>query len=164
MADKTTFGPEEWAGILTTAGAVSMYIITASPAVGDSMKESFALAKNLADPKQKENAGGLLKAVLSEFTDSSSAKAAQPKYEGAKDMAGLRTMILEDITKNVAVIDAKAEANEGLDFKMWLYKVANDTAEAAKEGDFMGIGGVKVNQAEKDALSQLATVLGVQAV
>jgi hypothetical protein len=164
MTDKTTFSPEEWAGILTTAGAVSMYIITASPAVGDSMKESFALAKNLADPKQKENAGGLLKAVLSEFTDSSSAKAAQPKYEGAKDMAGLRTMILEDITKNVAVIDAKAEANEGLDFKMWLYKVANDTAEAAKEGDFMGIGGEKVNQAERDALSQLATVLGVQAV
>jgi hypothetical protein len=42
--------------------------------------------------------------------------------------------------------------------------VANDTAEAAKEGDFMGIGGEKVNQAERDALSQLATVLGVQAV
>jgi hypothetical protein len=84
--------------------------------------------------------------------------------DGAKDMAGLRTMLMENITKNVAVIDAKAEANEAKDFKMWLYKVANDTAEAAKEGDFMGIGGEKVNQAERDALSQLATVLGVQAV
>jgi hypothetical protein len=164
MTDKATFTPEEWAGILQTTGAVSMYIITASPAVGDSMKESFALAKNLADPKQKESAGGLLKAVLSEFTDASSAKAAQPKYEGAKDMPGLRAMILDDVTKNVAVIDAKAEANEALDFKMWLYKVAKETAEAAKEGDFMGIGGEKVNQAERDALSQLATVLGVQAV
>jgi hypothetical protein len=102
--------------------------------------------------------------VLDEFTDSSSAKAAQPKYEGAKDMPALRAMILEDVTKQVALVDAKAEANEAKDFKMWLYKVANDTAEAAKEGDFMGIGGVKVNQAEKDALAQLATVMAVQAV
>ncbi len=102
------------------------------------------------------SAAGLLKAVLDEFTDSSSAKASQPKYEGAKDLPGLRTMILEDITKQTAVVDAKAEANEAKDFKMWLYKVANDTAEAAKEGDFMGIGGVKVNQAEKDALAQRA--------
>jgi hypothetical protein len=164
MTDKTSFSAEEWAGLLQTAGAVSMYIITASPAVGDSMKESFALAQNLSDPKAKESAGGLLKAVLDEFKDPSSAKAAQPNVDGAKDMAGLRTMIMENITKNVALIDAKAEANEAKDFKMWLYKVANDTAQAAKEGDFMGIGGEKVNQAEKDALTQLATVLGVQAV
>ncbi|MCW5569348.1 MAG: hypothetical protein KIS84_14105 [Dokdonella sp.] len=163
MTDKTAFTPEEWAGIKTLPGAVSMYIITASPAIGDAMKESMALAKNLADPAQKASAAGLLKAVLDEFTDSSSAKASQPKYEGAKDMPGLRAMILDDITKKTALVDAKAEANEAKDFKMWLYKVANDTAEAAKEGDFMGIGGVKVNQAEKDALAQLATVMGVQA-
>jgi hypothetical protein len=164
MTDKTAFSPEEWAGLLQTAGAVSMYIVTASPAVGDSMKESFALAQNLSDPKAKESAAGLLKAVLDEFKDPSSARAAQPKTDGVKDMAGLRTLLLENIAKNVAVIDAKAEANEAKDFKMWLYKVAKDTAEAAKEGDFMGIGGEKVNQAEKDALSQLATTLGVQAV
>ena len=163
MTDKTAFSPEEWAAIKTLPGAVSMYIITASPAIGDAMKESLALAKNLSDPAQKASAGGLLKAVLDEFTDSSSAKAAQPKYEGAKDLPGLRAMILEDVTKQTALVDAKAEANEAKDFKMWLYKVANDTAEAAKEGDFMGIGGVKVNQAEKDALAQLATVMGVQA-
>ncbi|MFO7632566.1 MAG: hypothetical protein R6W76_08510 [Caldilinea sp.] len=40
--------------------------------------------------------------------------------------------------------------------------VAVATAEAAKEGDFMGIGGVRVNEAEKAALQQLAEILGVQ--
>jgi hypothetical protein len=164
MTDKTAFSAEEWTGLLQTAGAVSMYIVTASPAVGDSMKESFALAHNLSDPKAKESAAGLLKAVLDEFKDPSSARAAQPNLDGAKDMAGLRTMILENVTKNIAVVDAKADVGEAKDFKMWLYKVAKDTAEAAKEGDFMGMGGEKVNQAERDALSQLATVLGVQAV
>ena len=164
MTDKTSFSAEEWAGILQLPGAVSMYIITASPAIGDSVKETYALAQNLADPKQKENASGLLKAVLDEFKDAGSARQAQPKTDGAQDMAGLRAMMLDNIRKNVAVVDQKAEANEAIDFKMWLYKVANDTAQAAKEGDFLGIGGEKVNQAERDALTELGTVFGVHQV
>lgn len=164
MTDKTSFSTEEWAGVLQLPGAVSMYIITASPAIGDSVKETFALAQNLSDPKQKESAGGLLKAVLDEFTDAGNARQAQPKLDGAQDMAALRTMLLDNVRKNVAVVDQKAEANEAIDFKMWLYKVANETAQAAKEGDFLGIGGEKVNKAESDALTELATVFGVQQV
>ena len=164
MTDKTSFSSEEWASVLQLPGAVSMYIITASPAIGDSIKETYALAQNLADPKQKENAGGLLKAVLDEFTDASSARQAQPKLDSAQDMAALRSALLDTIRKAVAVVDQKAEANEALDFKMWLFKVANETAQAAKEGDFLGIGGEKVNQAERDALTELGTVFGVQQV
>jgi hypothetical protein len=164
MTDKTSFSSEEWAGVLQLPGAVSMYIITASPAIGDSIKETFALAQNLADPAQKENAGGLLKAVLEEFKDAGNARQAQPKVEGAQDMAALRSTLLDNIRQNVAVVDQKAEANEAIDFKMWLYKVANETAQAAKEGDFLGIGGEKVNQAESDALTELGTVLQVQQV
>ncbi len=163
MTDKTSFSAEEWVKLLQLPGAVSMYIITASPALGDTPKESFALAQNLSDPAQKQSAGGLLKAVLDEFSDAESAKQAQPKMDGAKDMAELRKMLLDEIGKGAVLADQKAEANEALDFKMWLYKVANDTANAAKEGDFLGIGGEKVNQAERDALSELATLLGVQA-
>lgn len=164
MTDKTSFSSEEWASVLQLPGAVSMYIITASPAIGDSIKETYALAQNLADPKQKENAGGLLKAVLDEFKDASSARQAQPKLDSAQDMAALRAALLDTIRKAVAVVDQKAEANEALDFKMWLFKVANETAQAAKEGDFLGIGGEKVNQAERDALTELGTVFGVQQV
>ena len=164
MTDKTSFSTEEWAGVLQLPGAVSMYIITASPAIGDSVKETFALAQNLADPAQKENAGGLLKAILEEFKDASSARQAQPKLDGAQDMAGLRTLILDGIRKSVTVVEQKSEANEAADFKMWLYKVANDTAQSAKEGDFLGIGGQKVNEAETAALTELGTVLQVHQV
>ena len=164
MTDKTSFSAEEWASVLQLPGAVAMYIITASPAIGDSIKETYALAQNLADPAQKENAGGLLKAVLDEFKDAGSARQAQPKFEATQDMATLRTTILDTIRKDVALIDQKTEANEANEFKMWLYKVADDTANAAKEGDFLGFGGQKVNQAETDALTELGTVFGVHQV
>ena len=71
---------------------------------------------------------------------------------------------LDNVRKTGDVVDQKDEANEAIDFKMWLYKVANETAQAAKEGDFLGIGGEKVNKAESDALTELATVFGVQQV
>lgn len=164
MTDKTSFSSEEWAGVLQLPGAVAMYIITASPAIGDSIKETYALAQNLADPAQKESASGLLKSVLDEFKDADSARQAQPKFEATQDMTALRTAILDAIRKEVALVDQKAEANEAIDFKMWLYKVANDTAQAAKEGDFLGFGGEKVNQAETDALTELGTVFGVHQV
>lgn len=164
MTDKTSFSSEEWASVLQLPGAAAMYIITASPAIGDSMKETFALAQNLADPAQKETAAGLLKAVLDEFKDAGSARQAQPKFEATQDMTALRAAMLDAIRKSVALVDQKAEANEAIDFKMWLYKVANDTAQAAKEGDFLGIGGEKVNQAERDALTELGTVFQVHQV
>lgn len=162
MADKSSFTPEEWSSLLQLPGVASMYIITASPAIGDSFKETMVLAKQIADPKLKESSTGLLKSVLAEFTDSSSAKQVQPQLGDNKDMASARATLLEKLRTGVALADAKA-GDEAAEFKQWLYKIAVETAEAAKEGDFMGIGGEKVNQAERDALKQMADILGVQA-
>jgi hypothetical protein len=47
--------------------------------------------------------------------------------------------------------------------KQLIYHTALASADAAKEGDFMGIGGVRVNDAEKAALSELASILNVPA-
>jgi hypothetical protein len=53
-----------------------------------------------------------------------------------------------------------AEADE---FKQWLMTIANRTAEAAKEGGFLGIGGTQVSEKEKTELAALASALGVSA-
>jgi hypothetical protein len=47
--------------------------------------------------------------------------------------------------------------------KRWLLGTAQQAAEAAREGGFLGIGGVKVSDAEKAALAEVAQVLGVKA-
>jgi hypothetical protein len=162
MTDKTNFTSEEWMSLTTAPVAASMLITMASPALGDAMKESMVVAKALGDKEAKANATGLLGAVLGHFTDMNSVKAAQPKLT-AKDPAGAKAELLTALTNVAALVDAKSTPEEAQQFKGWLYKIANDTAEAAKEGDFMGIGGEKVNQAERDALKDIAGVLGVTA-
>lgn len=160
MTDKTNFTPEEWVSLTAAPVAASMLITMASPALGDAMKESMVVAKALGDPAAKQGATGLLGAVLANFTDMNSVKAASPKLT-AKDTASAKAELLEAIKHTAAIVDGKSTPEEAQQYKNWLYKIANDTAEAAKEGDFMGIGGEKVNQAERDALAEIAGALGV---
>ena len=56
---------------------------------------------------------------------------------------------------------AKAAPEEVTAYKEWLYQFGVRQANAAKEGGFLGIGAVRVNEAEKNALAELAGVLGV---
>ncbi len=61
---------------------------------------------------------------------------------------------------NIVAQKSPAEVDE---FKQWLMTIANRTAEAAKEGGFLGIGGTKVSDKEKTELATLASALGVSA-
>ena len=48
-------------------------------------------------------------------------------------------------------------------YKAWLLQIANNVAEASKEGGFLGFGGVDVSDAEKATLTEIAAALGTRA-
>jgi hypothetical protein len=47
--------------------------------------------------------------------------------------------------------------------KAWFMQIAHKTAEAAKEGTFLGFGGSRVSTGETAGLNDLATALGTSA-
>ena len=47
-------------------------------------------------------------------------------------------------------------------YREWLYQVGVRQANASKEGGFLGIGAVRVSEAEQNALAELAHTLGVE--
>ena len=57
---KNDFTPEEWRTVVGLPVAVSMVISLASPAMGDMLKESLALASKVAEIAKDPNATGLL--------------------------------------------------------------------------------------------------------
>ena len=69
---------------------------------------------------------------------------------------------LEILRQASAVLDAKAPEDAPA-FKAWLNGVAAKVAEAAAEGGFLGFGGVKVSEAEKATLADIARALGTTA-
>ena len=158
---KHDFSAEEWQGVVALPVEVSVYISLASPAMGDMFKESMALANMVAAVANDPNATGLLAEIGAEYKDKETLKKAQP-YLDKSSVEAANAKLLESVRAKVATLDATAGA-EARPVKEWLYRVAVATAEAAKEGDFMGIGGVRVNEAEKAALAELAAILQVTA-
>ncbi len=158
---KHDFSAEEWQGVVALPVEVSVYISLASPAMGDMFKESMALANMVAAVANDPNATGLLAEIGAEYKDKETLKKAQP-YLDKSSVEAANAKLLESVRAKVATLDATA-GGEARPVKEWLYRVAVATAEAAKEGDFMGIGGVRVNEAEKAALAELAAILQVTA-
>lgn len=58
-------------------------------------------------------------------------------------------------------MDAKATPDEAKAYKEWVVSVAENVAEAAKEGGFLGIDGTQVSEKEKIALDEISKGLGL---
>ncbi len=161
MTTKAQFTPDEWKLLMQGATNGAMYISIASPGLVDSLKESFAAAKAMAAASQATAANELMGALTADFKDMTALKQAQPSFE-LKDLAGLKTQILAAIRNAGQALDAKATSQEADYIKRWFYQVAVDAANAAKEGDFLGIGGVRVSAEETAALHEIAQALNIQ--
>ena len=160
MTSKADFTAEEWLQLLQAPMITGVVISMASPAVGDMVKESMAVAKTIAAASQGAGGDGLYAELVHEYQNKETMKQAQPKFEKA-DIATVKAQAMEEVKAAAALLDQKAQPDEAAQVKQFYYDAAVASAQAAKEGDFMGIGGVRVNDAEKAALAELATILGV---
>ena len=70
---------------------------------------------------------------------------------------------MDELRKTNEILAAKATPEEAETFRAWLIMSAQDAAEAAKEGGFMGIGAVRVSEGEQAMLAKLREILGVPA-
>ena len=80
----------------------------------------------------------------------------QSHLSEVEGFAGFELLRREDKSQFVVVSRWRNEAA----FTAWLWRVARKSAEAGKEGGFLGFGGVAVSDAEKATLEEIATALG----
>ncbi len=160
MTTKADFTTEEWNDILEAPMTAAMYIIMASPSLFGSIKETFSVAKSIAVEAQKSSQNELLGDLLAEFKDKEATKEAQPEFS-SKDPAVMKKEASQALEAVVAVLDEKATPEESSGIQTWLYQLAVNTANASKEGGFLGIGAVRVSDTEKTALEELASVFHV---
>ena len=78
----------------------------------------------------------------------------QAQFKGSQ-FADVKRKAIEELHAVSGLLDAKAP-DEAAAFKSWLWSVAQKSAEAGKEGGFLGFGGVAVSDAEKATLAEIA--------
>jgi hypothetical protein len=151
MTGKADFTEEEWRQILEAPPSAGMIVVTAQS--GGSIRESFSMAKAYTEARQRHGDSELLDEVVS------------TKPEVDRTRAGSREEMKEHNLQNlrdaVAVLEAKANAEEVGEYKRFIVGLAERVAEAHREG-FMGLSGERVSDAERTAVEEIAATLGVE--
>jgi hypothetical protein len=158
MSTKADFSKEEWDVLVKSPAMAALAVMAASPngPIG-AVKEMFAMGKGLwAGAEGTTNA--LIGSLIADLK--AGARPAMPP-ERPRDLAQAKAQAVAACREVAVLLDRKSPA-EAEGFKRWLLRSAEGVAEAAKEGGVFGIGGVRVSEAEKTALAEVAQALGVK--
>ena len=98
-------------------------------------------------------------AVLLVAADGAEGVGAEDRVGVAVDVPQARQQVLDEIRAVNDILTSKATPEEAAAFRDWLKKAAQDAANAAKEGGFMGIGAERVSAGEQQMLDELDKVL-----
>jgi hypothetical protein len=148
MTTKASFNAEDWAVITTAPALAGLFIAAAEP--GGNVRESVALSRAYAEARQREP-GPLLTDVLA------TAPSLDPKTR-PKTPDDVRRAALEQLRRAVRALDRHATDEELVEYKRFVYALAQSVAAAHKEGGFLGIGGTPVSEREQEALDAIAAI------
>ena len=165
MANKASFTEDEWIQVLGGVFMAGFAVTAADPSgLWGLLKETFASGRALMEAKTSPNASGLSKAVVSDIETSEGRSAAQEfvkgRLRGAK-REEIKQRAIDALRSAAAIVDQKAPSDAAA-YRAWLLYIANNVAEASKEGGFLGFGGVAVSEAEKATLAEIAAALGTR--
>ncbi len=166
MANKQNFTPEEWTKVLQRRMLVGIAVSAADPnGLWGALKEAASGSSALIAAKSNAGSNELIKAVASDFETpqvrSDVQKVLKQCFAGAHPADCVQRSLaqLREVSK---ILDTKAPADAAA-FKAWLRSIGQSVAEAASEGSFLGFGGVRVSDAEKATLDDIAEALGTTA-
>jgi hypothetical protein len=147
MTTKTAFSAEEWKVVLEGPPTAGMIVVTA--ARGGMFRESIAMSKAYVEARAQHGESELLDEVV----------AAKPELDHTRyHSAGeLRDNGLQHLRDAVALLQAKATAEEVEGYRRFVLTLADKVAAAHREG------GQSVSPAEAEAVQQIAAALGTTA-
>ena len=140
MATQSDFGADEWKAVVGAPVAAGLFVTMAdvSGPVGIA-KEAMAVSRAIADTATTASIG-VVKAI-GEFAKAAGRLEAPPL---PSDKTAVKTALLDGVRQGAAAVAAKSPS-EADGYKRFVLDVAKKSAEASKEGGFLGIGGTKVS-------------------
>jgi hypothetical protein len=162
MSNKESYTAEEWQTLTRAPFIASLAIVSGAPSgpLGI-MHEATAMAQSMQELIQQSNEP-LMAAIGAELKEDPKKMQEELKVN-AKSPADVEAQALEALKNASSILAAKATPEEAAAYKKFVMDMGARVAGAAKEGGFMGMGGVQVSDREKAILAELATALGVTA-
>ena len=149
MTGKAEFNAEEWSVVAGAPLLGAMMVIAAER--GGSVRESVAVAREYAAARERYE-GELMSALLA-----TPPATAVKRPDGPDD---LRAQATETLREAVAILERVGTEDEVVEYKRFVFSLAESVARAHKEGGFLGMGGKEISPAEQAVLDEMAATLG----
>jgi hypothetical protein len=159
MTSKTDFSEDEWTRLKRAPFVAGMAISLADPGGPiELVKETAATLKTVRDAAESGGRGELIDALAQEVVaDARERKSPLQDFKARGALAGQE--ILEELAEVNRIVSTKATPEEADAYRDWLETAAQEAANAAKEGGFLGFRAERVSEGEQRMLDKLAEVL-----
>ena len=161
MTSKADYSEAEWTRLKRAPFLAGMAISLADPGGPiEAVKETGATLKTVLAAADGDERGELVQAIARDVRDDVGKH--KTPMAGFKPASGATAgvEILDELREVHRLAAEKATADEVRDLGEWLVAVAQEAANAAKEGGFMGFHAVRVSEGEQRMLDQLGQALG----
>jgi hypothetical protein len=159
MTGKADFTEEEWTRLKRGPFVAGMAISLADP--GGPIEVVKETAATLSTVREAANVGGrgeLVDALAREVVEQTRER--QNPLEDFKPRGALAAQeILDELTAVNHIVSQKATPEDADTYRAWLKAAAQEAANAAKEGGFLGFRAERVSEGEQRMLDRLAEVL-----
>jgi hypothetical protein len=159
MTTKADFTDEEWTRLKRAPFLAGMAISLADPGGPiEVVKETGATLKTVRGAAEQGGRGELVDAIARDvIADAQQRKNPMGGFKPNKGTAGME--ILDELGEISRLVSQKAGPEDAAALREWLLAAAQEAANAAKEGGFMGFGAERVSKGEQDMLDRLGTAL-----
>jgi hypothetical protein len=128
----------------------------------ETASEGFAAAEYVLSSKGDYLDNTLIGSIQYELQQRSANEEHFANFVDLASVPGAKEDALAKLRQLSDLLAAKSNPAEAAGYKDWIMNTAVRTSEAGEEGGgFLGWGAVPVNDAEKEALSQVAAALGI---
>jgi hypothetical protein len=162
MKYRDRFTDEDWTGVLEAPILAGLAITAADPGgLVSAVKESAAMARALKDAAAAAGEGALVTEIAEAYREAADRDAASDAVKAMAKGQSPEALLSAAVARLGAVMRTVESAlpEQAGAFRAFLLDVAQKTAEASREGGFLGFGGERVSEAERRALDQIAAVL-----
>ncbi|ADV67564.1 hypothetical protein [Deinococcus maricopensis] len=163
---RAQYTQDEWFKIMNGPGRAGVMVIAAGPSgITGVLAEMQEVALSLQEGTRGLDAPPLLRAMRDALTNTSpeevkALRDAQP-HERARNTEDLKAQARDGLRQAAWLVSAKSSPEDAAAYKQLIVTTAERVAAAAKEGGFLGIGGVQVSEGEKAAIEDIRHLLGL---
>jgi hypothetical protein len=159
MTTKEAFSDEEWIRLERAPFVAGLAITLADPGGPiEAVKESIASLKTVQEAAESGGHGELVESVAKSVIEKAKHRQSPLKdFKPRGAMAGEE--ILTELREVSALVGEKATPEDAASYREWLLDAAKHTADAAKEGGFLGFKAERVSEGEAKMLEKLGEVL-----